>query len=31
MTLEQIVWWLIWPAIVAVVAGGGGIWLSRRL
>ncbi len=31
MTTGQIFWWLIWPAFVAVLAGGGGIWWSRRL
>jgi hypothetical protein len=31
MTTGQILWWLIWPAIVAIIAGGGGIWASRRL
>jgi hypothetical protein len=31
MTFEQWFWWLIWPAIVALIAGGGGIWLSRHL
>jgi hypothetical protein len=31
MTGEQIFWWFIWPAIVAVIVGGGGVWLSRRL
>ena len=31
MTWDQAVVWLIVPAIVAVILGGGGIWLSRRL
>jgi hypothetical protein len=31
MTWDQAVTWLILPAIVALVLGGGGIWLSRRI
>jgi hypothetical protein len=31
MTWDQAVVWLIIPAIVAIVLGGGGIWLSRRI
>ena len=31
MTWNELVVWLIWPGIVAIIAGGGGIWLSRRL
>jgi hypothetical protein len=31
MTAEQIVAWFVWPAIVALIVGGGGIWLSRKL
>jgi hypothetical protein len=31
MTFDQVVTWLILPAIVALVLGGGGIWLSRRI
>ena len=31
MTWDQVVTWLILPAVVAVVLGGGGIWLSRRI
>lgn len=31
MTTGQILVWLVWPAIVAILAGGGGIWLSRKL
>ncbi len=31
MTTEQALIWFIWPAIIAIIAGGGGIWLSRRL
>lgn len=31
MTTDQVLIWLVYPAIVAVLAGGGGIWLSRRL
>jgi hypothetical protein len=30
MTWDQVVTWLILPAIVALILGGGGIWLSRR-
>jgi hypothetical protein len=31
MTLDQVVTWLVMPAIVALVLGVGGIWLSRRI
>jgi len=31
MTWDQVVTWLIMPAIVAIVIGGGGVWLSRRI
>jgi hypothetical protein len=31
MTWDQVVTWLIMPAIVAFVIGGGGIWLSRHI
>jgi hypothetical protein len=31
VTWDQIVIWLIVPAIVAIVIGGGGIWFSRRI
>jgi hypothetical protein len=31
MTWDQAVVWLIVPAIVALILGGGGIWLSRHL
>jgi hypothetical protein len=31
MRWDQTVTWLILPAIVALVLGGGGIWLSRRI
>jgi hypothetical protein len=30
MTRDQVVTWFILPAVVALVLGGGGIWLSRR-
>jgi hypothetical protein len=30
MTLEQIFWWLIWPAVGALAFGGWAYWLSRR-
>ena len=29
--MEQIWVWLVWPAIIAFLAGAGGIWLSRKL
>jgi hypothetical protein len=31
MTFDQVVVWFILPAVVALVLGGGGIWLSRRM
>ena len=31
VTWDQVVIWLIVPAIVAIVIGGGGVWLSRRI
>ena len=31
MTWDQVVTWFILPAVVALILGGGGIWLSRRL
>jgi len=31
VTLDQVLTWLVWPAVVAILAGGGGIWLSRYL
>jgi hypothetical protein len=31
VTWDQVVIWLIVPAIVAIVIGGGGIWLSRHI
>jgi hypothetical protein len=31
MTWDQVVTWLILPAVVALILGGGGIWLSRHL
>jgi hypothetical protein len=30
-SVDQVVTWLIVPAIVAIVVGGGGVWLSRRI
>jgi hypothetical protein len=30
MTLEQVLLWLIWPAIATAIIGGGA-WLSRHL
>jgi hypothetical protein len=29
VTWDQVVTWLIVPGIVALVIGGGGLWLSR--
>jgi hypothetical protein len=31
VTWDQVLAWLIMPAVVAIILGGGGIWLSRRL
>jgi hypothetical protein len=31
MTWDQVVTWFILPGIVALILGGGGIWLSRRM
>jgi len=31
VTWDQVVVWLIVPALVAALLGGGGVWLSRRL
>jgi hypothetical protein len=31
MTWDQVVTWFILPAVVALILGGGGIWLSRRM
>ena len=31
MTWDLALTWFIMPVIVAIVLGGGGIWLSRRL
>ena len=31
MTWDQIFAWLIWPALVALVFGAGGLWLVRRI
>ena len=30
MTWDQVVTWFILPAVVVLILGGGGIWLSRR-
>jgi hypothetical protein len=30
MTWDQVVTWFILPAVVALILGGGAIWLSRR-
>jgi hypothetical protein len=31
MTWDQVVVWLIVPAVVAIIVGGGGVWLSRHI
>jgi hypothetical protein len=31
VTWDQVVTWLMVPAIVAIVIGGGGVWLSRHI
>ena len=31
MTFDQALVWLILPAIVAIIIGGGGVWLSRHI
>jgi hypothetical protein len=31
VTWDQVVTWFILPAVVALILGGGGIWLSRHL
>jgi hypothetical protein len=31
MTWDQAVVWLIIPAVVAVILGGGGVWLARHI
>jgi hypothetical protein len=31
MTWDQAVVWVLLPTVVAIVLGGGGIWMSRRL
>jgi hypothetical protein len=31
VTWDQVVTWLILPAVVALFLGVGGIWLSRRI
>jgi hypothetical protein len=30
MTWDQILVWLIWPAVAAAAVGGGAYWLSRH-
>jgi hypothetical protein len=31
MTWDLALTWFIMPAVVAIILGGGGLWLSRRL
>jgi hypothetical protein len=31
MTWDLALTWFIMPAVVALILGGGGLWLSRRL
>ena len=31
MTRDQVLIWLILPAVGTIVIGGGAIWLSRRI
>jgi hypothetical protein len=31
MTWDQVLAWLIIPAIGAIFIGGGAVWLSRRI
>jgi hypothetical protein len=30
MTWDQVLTWLVMPTVVAIILGGGGIWLSRH-
>jgi hypothetical protein len=31
MTWDQVLVWLIMPAVGTIVIGGGAVWLSRRI
>jgi hypothetical protein len=31
MTWDQVLIWLILPALGTIVIGGGAVWLSRRI
>ena len=31
MTTHEVMVWYVWPTLVAVLAGGGGLWLSTKL
>jgi hypothetical protein len=31
MTWDLALTWFIMPTVVAIILGGGGLWLSRRL
>jgi hypothetical protein len=31
VTWDLALTWFIMPAVVAIILGGGGLWLSRRL
>jgi hypothetical protein len=31
MTWDQVLTWFVVPAIVALILGGGGVWLSRHI
>ncbi|MBV8523082.1 MAG: LPXTG cell wall anchor domain-containing protein [Acetobacteraceae bacterium] len=31
MTMNEVVIWIVWLGLVALIIGLGGIWLSRRL
>jgi hypothetical protein len=31
VTWDKVLVWLILPAIITVIIGGGAVWLSRRI
>jgi len=31
MISDQTFWTIVWPLVVAVICGGGGLWLARHL